>query len=77
MCANSNRGRRNYITKILGETDKIPVFFNVLNIHLRNPNLQIPVTVNPHKSLALRFDKKACVPHTPGIQTGVLETGLK
>lgn len=34
------------------------------------------VPANPHKPLALHFDKNACVPHTLGLQTGALETVL-
>lgn len=52
------------------------VFFNILNIHSRNSDRKMLVPANPHKSLALHFDKNACVPHTLGLQTGALETVL-
>lgn len=52
------------------------VFFNILNIHSRNSNHKMLVPANPHKLLALHFDKNACVPHSLGLQTGALETVL-
>lgn len=52
------------------------VFFNILNIHSRNSDHKMLVPANPHKPLALHFDKNACVPHTLGLQTGALETVL-
>lgn len=45
-------------------------------MHSRISVLKIRARVNPRKSLALHFDESACVPHSLGIQMGVLGTAL-
>lgn len=75
MCPTQNETGKDASQKSSGRLIKY-VFFNIVDIHSRNSDHKMLVPANSHKSLALHFDKNACVPHTPGLQTGALETAL-